>query len=235
MTPPSPPIALACLDLAGTLVADEGAGGAGLVDRAFSAALDAVGLPPDGPERANALRLIQETMGQSKLAVFRTLFGAGARAEAANRAFEDGYDALLGAGAIHPLPGAESTVRRLRASGIRVCLITGFSPRSRDQLLAALGWEALADATLTPAEAGRGRPYPDLVLAALLRLQIDDVRAVAVAGDTAADMHTGCRAGAGVVAGVLTGSDGRERLAAAGATCILETIAELPGVLGLTG
>ena len=67
----------------------------------------------------------------------------------------------------------------------------------------------------------------------MLRLGIDDVAAVAVAGDTAADVISGRRAGASVVAGVLTGSDNAERLNAAGATHVIESVAELPALIGV--
>lgn len=44
-------------------------------------------------------------------------------------------------------------------------------------------------------------------------------------------MLTGTRAGASVVAGVLTGAHGAERLTADGATHVLGSIAELPALL----
>lgn len=111
-------------------------------------------------------------------------------------------------------------------------LTTGFSRATQDRILTALGWQQIADLTLCPADAGRGRPYPDLALTALLRTETDSVREVAVVGDTGYDMLTGTRAGAAVVAGVLTGAHGAERLRADGATHVLASIAELPGLLG---
>ena len=51
-----------------------------------------------------------------------------------------------------------------------------------------------------------GAPAPDLVLTAMLRLGVDDVRETAVAMSTEAGVKAGRRAGAGVVAGVLTGT-----------------------------
>ena len=56
-----------------------------------------------------------------------------------------------------------------------------------------------------------------MILTALLRLEVDDVRHVAVAGDTASDLIAGSRAGAGVVAGVLTGAHARAELGAGAA------------------
>jgi phosphoglycolate phosphatase-like HAD superfamily hydrolase len=83
---------------------------------------------------------------------------------------------------------------------------------------------------------GRGRPWPDLVLTAALRLQIEDVRHVAVCGDTASDMLSGRRAGASIVAGVLTGAHDRAQLVGAGATHVIDSVADLPDlVLGAGG
>ena len=70
-----------------------------------------------------------------------------------------------------------------------------------------------------------------MVLAAVLRLGIGDVREVAVAGDSESDMLCGSRAGASVVAGVITGVHSRERLIKGGATHILDSIADLPALL----
>jgi len=85
----------------------------------------------------------------------------------------------------------------LRAAGIRVCLLTGFSPVTRDAVLAALDWRPLIDLALSPADAGRGRPWPDLPLTALLRLGGGAVAELATVGDTLSDIESGLRAGAG--------------------------------------
>ena len=56
---------------------------------------------------------------------------------------------------------------------------------------------------------------------------------LAVAGDTASDIESGLRAGAGVVAGVLTGSGTREELEKAGAPHIIDSIGDLLPLIGL--
>ena len=65
----------------------------------------------------------------------------------------------------------------------------------------------------------------DLPLTALLRLRGGAVGELAVAGDTASDIESGRRAGAAIVAGVLTGASTRADLEQAGAPFILDTIA----------
>jgi phosphoglycolate phosphatase len=222
------PITIACLDLAGTTVTDDGS-----VLTAFSAALEQAGLAPGGPAAERAMASVRASMGQSKIEVFRRVLGSEPAAAAANTAFERHYAALVQAGGIAPLPGAAETIVALRAAGIRVCLATGFSPATRDTVIDSLGWRPLIDLALSPADVGRGRPWPDLPLTALLRLGGGAVRELTVVGDTASDVESGLRAGAGLVAGVLTGSGSREELEQAGAPHILPAVSGLLPLLGL--
>jgi phosphonatase-like hydrolase len=222
----TPPIRLAALDMAGTTVADEGA-----VEEAFQSALDAVGLVA-GDLMDDPGSYIRRTMGQSKITVFTELLGGDRhRAERANAAFETAFDQAVDRGEVAALPGSEEVFATLRAAGVRICLTTGFSPATRDRIVDALDWAGRIDLALSPADAGRGRPWPDMILAAVLRLRIDDVAEVAVAGDTTSDLLAGTRSGASVVAGVLTGAHSAEELAAAPHTHLLASIAELPGIV----
>jgi len=221
-------ITIACLDMAGTTVADDGSVMAG-----FGAAMEQFGLAPGAPGYDEAAGIVHETMGQSKIEVFRRVLGQEAAAQAANSVFEQHYATSVRAGAIAPLPGAAETITALRAAGIRVCLATGFSPGTRDTVLDMLGWRQLIDLALSPADAGRGRPWPDMPLTALLRLGGGAVDELVVAGDTAGDIESGLRAGAGLVAGVLTGSGSRDELEQAGAPYILDAVTGLLPLLGL--
>ena len=116
--------------------------------------------------------------------------------------------------------------------GVKVCLTTGFAPSTRDAVLDALGWRTEIDLALSPADVGRGRPAPDLVLGAMARLGVDDPGAVAVVGDTVSDLEAGRAAGAGAVVGVLSGAHDEATLAAASPTAIIADVTELLGVLG---
>jgi phosphoglycolate phosphatase len=223
-------ITVACIDMAGTTVADDGS-----VIAAFAAAVRQFGLSPGTRGYDDALAFVHETMGQSKIEVFRRILGDEAAAEQANGAFEQHYASSVRAGAIAQLPGAADTIAAVRKAGIKVCLATGFSPVTRDAVLDALDWRQVADLVLSPADAGRGRPWPDLPLTALLRLGGGAVSELAVAGDTASDVESGLRAGAGLVAGVLTGSGSRAELEQAKAPYILETISGLLPLLDLGG
>lgn len=219
-------IQLAVIDMAGTTVADDG-----LVVEAFETAATAAGLPDEGPDRQRARQYVLDTMGQSKITVFRALFDDEARAQRANAAFEEAYAALIGAGRAVPIPGAVESLSRLRDSGIRVALTTGFSPDTQAKLIAALGWHDLADLVLAPGPGVRGRPYPDLILTALLRLGADSVHAVAALGDTANDVESALRAGCSIAAGTLTGAHDERQLVAAGATHVVSSVTDFADLL----
>ncbi|MFB7184151.1 phosphonatase-like hydrolase [Streptomyces sp. NPDC056230] len=219
---------LIVLDMAGTTVAD-----GGLVEQAFSVAAERLGVEPGSADHAEKLDYVRATMGESKISVFRHLFGDEDRAQRANTAFEEAYGELVDGGRIAPVPGAREAIERLRAEGRTVVLSTGFARTTQDAILAALGWQDLVALTLCPADAGgRGRPYPDMVLAAFLRTgAVDGVQQVVVAGDTSYDMLSGVRSGAGIVAGVLTGAHDKDLLTRHGATHVLGSVVELPDLI----
>jgi phosphoglycolate phosphatase len=221
-------VELVVFDLAGTTVHDHG-----LVEQAFALAVDRTGLADGAEQRAEALDYVRETMGQSKIEVFRALTGDEDEAVRANEAFEVAYSELVASVGVEAIPGAEEVMRELREGGVKVALATGFSRVTLDAVLDALGWHDLADLTLTPADAGRGRPFPDLPLTALLRTAATSVSAMVVVGDTASDMLSGVNAGAGLVVGVLSGAHDADALEQAGADEVITSVADLPRLLGL--
>lgn len=222
----SSPIELVVLDMAGTTVRDDG-----VVERAFQRAAERTGVASRMPWE-DALAFVRTTMGQSKLDVFTHLAGGDTvAATAATAAFEQAYGELVVEEGVEEIAGAADVIRGLRADGITVALTTGFAPVTRDAILSALGWHDLVDFALSPIDAGRGRPAPDLVLTAALRARVTAVDRIAVAGDTTSDVQSGLRAGAGLVAGVLTGAHDRATLEAAGAHHVLASVAEFPALL----
>jgi phosphonatase-like hydrolase len=215
------PFALVCLDMAGTTVRDDGA-----VDAAFTTALATIGIGAGSPGFAEAQEMVHDTMGWSKADVFAELLDPD-EAGRATAAFAAAYEEIVEAGEVGEVPGALVMIRALRARGVRVCLTTGFAPSTRDALLDVLGWRDEIDLALSPADVGRGRPAPDLILGAMDRLGVDDPEAVAVVGDTVSDLEAGSRAGAGAVIGVLSGAHDESALAAAPHTAIIADITEL--------
>jgi phosphoglycolate phosphatase len=214
---------LVVLDMAGTTVVDDG-----LVESAFARAWDSVQNTEDGREAA--LEHVRATMGQSKIDVFRAIVDEPT-AQALNEAFEGAFRDLIDEGRCEAIPGAEDAIRAIRERGLKLAFTTGFARPTADAILAALGWTELADVVLTPADAGRGRPAPDLVLSALIRTGASSVASVVVVGDTESDAQSGVRAGAGLIVGVLTGSRDKDSLRTAGADVVLASVAELPAAL----
>jgi phosphonatase-like hydrolase len=220
------PLELVVLDMAGTTVRDDG-----VVEQAFQRAAERTGVADRMPWD-EALDYVRVTMGQSKIDVFTHLAGGDREAAArATAAFEDAYAEIVAEQGVSEIPGAADAIQGLKDAGLAVVLTTGFAPVTRDALIAGLGWEGLIDLALSPVDAGRGRPAPDLVLTALLRTQTSSVAAVAVVGDTISDIESGRRAGAGFVAGVLTGAHDRAALSTAGADAVLADVSALRGAL----
>lgn len=217
------PYELVVLDMAGTTVVDDG-----LVEGAFARAWDRVKATEEG--RAAALEHVRATMGQSKIEVFRAIADEET-AQTLNTEFENSIRELIAEGRCVPIPGAEGAIRAFRASGLKVAFTTGFSRATAEAILDTLGWNELADVVLSPADAGRGRPAPDLVLMAAIRAEVSAVSAIVVVGDTESDAGSGSSAGAGLVVAVLTGGRDEASLRAAGADLVLASVAELPAAL----
>lgn len=218
------PIELVVFDMAGTTVRDDG-----LVEQAFARAVEETGVTGDLPWD-DALDYVRRTMGQSKIDVFTHLAGGDVvKAEAATAAFERAFAAIVVEDGADEIDGAGDLLRDLQAAGIDVALTTGFAPVTRDAILSKLGWTRFL--ALAPADAGRGRPAPDLVLTAALRTEVHSMGRVAVVGDTASDVQAGLRAGAGLVVGVLTGAHDHEALTAAGAHAVIDDVTALRSIL----
>jgi phosphonatase-like hydrolase len=222
------------LDTGGTTIHDDD-----IVLTAFVEALAANGAGPDTRGFADRLVYIRRTTGRSRLDVFRALIEDEHRAQLANQVFEVAVESAVAQGSIEPVPGAREAIEELRSRGVAVYLATGYSHRTLDQIVEALGWRGVIDGALTPGvhegtQRGtclRGRPHPDLVLAALIQRGVEAVREVAVVGDAVSDLVAGTRAGASIVAGVLTGTHDRDELAPAPHTHLLDGVWELPDVL----
>ena len=107
-------------------------------------------------------------------------------------------------------------------SGAKICLLTMLSRAAASELLGLLAGRtgALRD------DVPRGFPWPDPVLTAMLKLGTWDVREVAVVSATEDGVLSGYRAGARVLVGVRGGATAEPRSAEAGATHVLDSIAD---------
>jgi phosphonatase-like hydrolase len=225
------PVSLVCSGLIGTMV-DDG----GIIDRAYAEAIATQGVVTGTAAYAKAMAQVHQARGQYAVDVLRAMFpDSQARAQAAHIVLDRSFCDAIGRTGVRPVPGAEAVIDKLAGAGTRICVITSFSRRVLTAVLDTLGWWDRVDLALSPQDVPRGTPWPDLVLSAMLRLGVHDVRDTAVAHDAESGILSGRRAGAGIVAGVLTGAHSGNRLRRAGATHLIPTIAHLPELLHAAG
>jgi len=219
-------VEMVAFDVAGTVLNDDG-----LVIAAFKNAFEATQPELWPTHGAEWTQYAIDTMGQSKIYVFTELLGDAEKAHTANVAFEQSYVSEIAEVGAVPITGAEEIFKYLRSKGIAIALTTGFSRTTLDILLTELGWKDLIDISVTPGEAGRGRPHPDMLQKAVTTLGISNPASVIVVGDTAADMQAAVSFGAGQVIGVLTGAHDEHRLHDAGATSVINSVADLKSLI----
>jgi phosphonatase-like hydrolase len=210
-----PLVELAVVDLAGTTVSDPGV-------------VEAAVRKVTGTSFNESV--FQQHRGGSKLVMLDALVGTDSAAAALAELEGHILHAVM-SGAIEALPHADAALARISESDVNLCLTTGFSSVVRQSLISTLGWDHLVDLSLSPAAGCRGRPYPDLILTAALRLEVTDMAFVAVVGDTANDVLAARRAGAGIAAAVLSGANDRSRLNAAGPSHLLDHVGDFADLI----
>jgi len=218
-------VQLVLFDMAGTTV-DDLIEGQPLVVVAFRATF----LAHDGCnitfEQANAVR------GYEKKEALRRLVCASRGIESAEDSevdtlfsiFKVELDKLTGSMNTE-IKGTTDVIKELRGRGIKVCVGSGFPQAVVDAIAANMGWAV--DGVFSSDALGAGRPDPIMVTAAMQHCGVTDARRVVKVGDTAVDIEEGKNAGVWTVS-VLTGTQGREKLAALEPDCIIPSVVELP-------
>ena len=135
------------------------------------------------------------------------------------------FDALLDE--IAPLDGAGELLRDLKARGHVVVLASSSIERHLERFLEVLRAREVVDAWTTKDDVEASKPDPDLVEAALDRAGTRDAILV---GDTPWDVKAAQQAGIETIC-VLTGGFSEAELREAGATDVVESVAELTGLL----
>jgi phosphonatase-like hydrolase len=222
-------IEMVVFDMAGTTVNDEDA-----VNRCVREALGAAGLAVSAAD-------VNRVMGLPKPVAISMLIeenGRGAdlgqRLEAIHGDFVARSIAFYRTDpSVREVEGASRVFERLRRSGVRVALNTGFDRAITDVILGRLGWSAGApiDATIASDEVALGRPHPEMIRALMSRLGVGRASRVAKVGDTPADLEEGTNAGCGLVIGVTSGSHSREELASFPHTHLIDSIRDLPALI----
>jgi len=171
--------------------------------------------------------------GRSKRAALRELMPAGSDAAHGAADLYAAFLRRLGEACdrqpARPVPGADAVFARLRASGRRLALTTGFEGETAAALLTSLGWTlGTFDAIVSGDDVANGRPAPDMIVRAMGLTTVRDAAEVASVGDTTADLCAGRAAGVRWNVGVWSGAHSRGRLLLAPHTRLVESIRDLP-------
>jgi HAD superfamily hydrolase (TIGR01509 family) len=125
---------------------------------------------------------------------------------------------------VEPLRGARELMEDLRDRGTQVVLASSAKAEEVDHYLDLLDARGLADGWTSSADVQATKPDPDLVLAALEKVE-GDAHAIMV-GDSTWDCRAAEAAGIASIA-VLTGGFSEEELRAAGASAVFTSIDDL--------
>lgn len=128
-----------------------------------------------------------------------------------------------------PFDGADDLLRSLAAHDARLGIATGHVSKAIEPALARFGWREFF-CNVQAADKAPSKPHPGMLLQALSETQTRAQDAVMI-GDSAFDMQMACAAGIESI-GVAWGYHGTARLAAAGASCIVNDMDELRRRLG---
>jgi phosphoglycolate phosphatase len=218
-------VSLVCCDLAGTIIS-----AGSVLEKAFAEAIATQGVVPGTAAYARSMVVVDRSSGQPPRDVMHALFTDDAQAQAAYLSFERSYRTVVDRFGLSTVAGARDTLAELSDAQHKVCVISGFSRPTSRLVLERAGIGRDVDLTLCLDDAPRGFPWPDLVLTAVVRLGIDDVASVAVVGDSENVITAGRRAGARTLVGI-PGERPAQRLRAAGANHLINTLAELPALL----
>jgi phosphonatase-like hydrolase len=220
-------VSLVCCDVIGVAAVD-----GSVLERAFAEAIATQGIVTGTAAYVRSMVRFDRARGCAPADVMHSLFPDDEiRAQAANLAFERSFRAAVDRFGVMPAPGANEALAKLSAAGVRVCLMSCLSRPAFGFVLDRLGWRQRADLVLCADDVPRGFPWPDLVLTAILRLGIGDVRDVAAVTSTESGVLAAGRAGARLIAGVGGGMHDASRLRRAGATHVLPEVGDLPDLV----
>jgi phosphoglycolate phosphatase len=221
------PVSLVCCDVVGAAAVD-----GSVLERAFVEAIATQGVVTGTAAYVKAMVHFDRTRGWSPADVIHTLFPEDEiRAQAANHSFDRSFQAAVDRFGALPLPGANDALAKLSAAGTKVCMMSCLSRPALSLIMERLAWWQRGDLILCADDVARGFPWPDLVLTAVLRLGIGDVRDVAVVTASESGVLAARRAGARLVVGVLNDGNDDRRLRRAGATHLLADLGELPDLI----
>lgn len=218
-------IQLVVFDIAGTTVRDTGH-----VARAFTNAFREFDIEAPADK-------VNQVMGFRKIDAIRLLLPGENNEPLIDQIHEAFTRNMLASyendAALSALPQAEETFKQLKQWGIKIALNTGFTRPVANAILQRLQWNVpeTVDMVLCSDEVPEGRPQPDMIKAIMQQMEVTDSKAVAKVGDTKVDVEEGRNAGCGLVVSVTTGAYTRSELELYKPDRIIDSLAELPGLL----
>jgi len=129
--------------------------------------------------------------------------------------------------------GVEEMLFALKENGIKVALNTGYDTNTAQLLLTKMGWSIGKeyDFLVTADDVILGRPNPDMIIEAMMELNVQNEEFVLKVGDSIIDVEEGKNANCGVTIGVTTGAHTRKQLLSANPTYVLDSLAELKNLI----
>jgi HAD superfamily hydrolase (TIGR01509 family) len=147
---------------------------------------------------------------------------AAEQGDAIREAEAEAYEELIGE--VEPMEGARELIEKLKEDGSTVILSSSAKEWEVDHYIDLLDVRELVDDWTTSADVENTKPDPDLVNAALEKT--DSEEPSVMVGDSVWDVKAAKAAGVPTLA-VLTGGFSEAELREAGASQVVETIAEL--------
>ena len=152
------------------------------------------------------------------------------------------------------IPGVLEAMEQFRKRGLKVGTTTGYTREMLDLLVANSAKNGyVPDCSVAPGDVGAGRPHPLMIFENAVKLQVYPLMAIVKIGDTPADIQEGLNAGAWSIGVAATGNmvglsekdfealsepqrqellaSARAELERAGAHYVIDTLADVSGVL----
>ena len=134
--------------------------------------------------------------------------------------------------AVPPIQGVEEAIRKLRENGYLLATTTGFDCNIVVPIFRRLGWEKYFAAIIASDDVAEGRPSPYMLFHAMEAARVNNVAEVMAVGDTPLDLQAASNAGLRGMVGVLSGVGTEEQLRREPHTHIIQSVADLPAILG---
>ena len=135
---------------------------------------------------------------------------------------------------VRPFPDTGNVLRQLHDCNIRIGIVTSTLQKNMNdkmKILDQTGVSDLIDVVICAGDTERKKPFPDPLILCSDRMGLESGRCIYV-GDMGIDISAGRAAGMKTI-GVVTGFETRQDLAKNKPDAIIDSISDLPGLLGL--